>query len=780
MKQTDGAGVPGVSFPLSPHKQKSARLRYNVFNICNAISWQFLVGNVLSLFALRMGASSTYIGLLSALAYVSYFFLVLGKALSRRFPIVVIFACAWIVRSLAMLPLAAAPFVYAAGLRDTALVLCLLGTAAFHFFRGIGMIANNPVLSYLAAGPDRGAYMTLIQIINSVTGMLAGVAIALVLEKDPPLFLYGAIFGAGILSGVASGVLVRGAPEPPAAEPAPDPRTMVPPSSWSVYREAFANQGLRRFVIIFLLAALSSAIARTFITVYAREVFQQDDAWLSLYAVAGSLGNVAIGLLIKFLVDRIGAKPLFMTCILTALLGMIPIIAFPLGWLGRPLLAAGFLAFTFFIINLGFLGAENIAQTYFLSLIPERLMVDMGILYFFVFGVAGAAGAFAGGIVLDTMAGVGLSYFMAFKLLYLALILCCAVTIVLQRGLVPLGALSFRRSLALLFSVNDLKAISLLDRLHKSSDSDEEEALLEALHGAPSSLATAELLQKARSPRLSVRQDALRAIDALKTLESEAEGALKDDLKSHPYTTAYLSARILGTHGVMAAIPLLRECLGSKDYMLAGEAMLALARLGDSASRPAIEALTAGAENPRLKIMGVEALGLYGDVESLSVLLNLLLGKRPPPYLRDETVLAMAEILNTEHAFYPLLVRFGEDESCMERLALDEAEAALGDCKGVLAHGNRRRGARKGGADAAAFAEAAARFLPAIAAFIREGAGGPLSAWILSLPERCAPPIALSLLAEAVLDADLSGHRRLKLFIAHWACAALRAWAKEH
>jgi len=742
---------------LSPYKLGKARDLYNLFNVFNALSWQFLIGNIITLFALKMEASSTYIGILSALVYVSYFFLILGKALAKRFSIVGVFAFAWTARSLAMLPLVCTPFLFAAGSREGALFLTFLGTALFHFFRGIGMIANNPVLSFLASGPDRGAYMTQIQIINSAVGMFAGFIIALILGRDPPMFLYSLIFAGGIATGVFSGVLLRKCPEPP-ADPGKQSLKLT-----DLLREGVSNPSLRQFVTIFLLAAFSSGIARTFIIVCSREVFHQNDGMVSLYAVFGSLGNLMIGLLIKLLVDRIGAKPLFIGCVLTSLLSMLPLIFFPASQVEHFTTGAFFLSFIFFLLNFGFLGTENIAQTYFLGLVPEKMMMDMGILYFFVFGIAGASGSFLGGLFLDTLGEMQVSPFWSFKILYAILTAICVVVVVLQKRLLSLGALPFQKALGVIFSFTDLKAISLLDRLNKTSDSDEEEALLEALHDTPSDLATAELLQRARSPRLAVRMDSIRALETLKTLNEEAEKALMADMIHNPYTTAYVSARILGTHGVFSAVPLLRELTGSDDYMLAGEAMIALARLGDEAFRPEIEGIILRTRNPRLKIMGVEAFGIYGSPNSLSTLLDILRGEDPPPYLRDEVVLAMAQILDMENQFYPLLVRFLEDETRAPTLALDEAEAAWEQCRAAQGSWRKHR------TEEEAFLEEQTRaFMPAVRAFISDSAGEPLSRWILELPDAFVNTIAQVVFSEAVLDDDLNKHRRLKLLIVQW------------
>jgi MFS family permease len=754
---------------LSPYQLRKARDLYNIFNVFNALSWQFLIGNIITLFALRIEATSTYVGIISALLYMSYFFLSLGKLMAKKFSIVGVFSIGWLFRSIGMFPLVLVPFIYSAGHQKTALLLTVLGVSIFHIFRGIGMIGNNPVLSYLASGPDRGAYMTQTQIINSAMGMFGGFIIAMILGRNPPLFLYSIIFAAGIGTGIVSGILIRKTPEPPTEKGEKAMRF------FDIFREAVSKPSLRRFVVIFLLMALTSGVARTFIIVYAREVFHQSDGMVSLYAVFGSLGNLMIGLLIKFLVDRIGAKPIFIICVLTGLISMIPIVFFPRGAVDNFTTITLFLTIIFFIINFGFLGAENIAQTYFLGLIPVELMMDMGILYFFVFGVAGASGSFLGGLFLDTLGALGLTPFLSFKLLFIILIVISCLVLFLQRKLIPLGALPFIGALEVMFSFRDLKAISLLDRLNKTSDSEEEEAILEALHDTPSKLAIKGLLHRARSPRLAVRTESLHAMEALKTLGEDAERALMNDIINNPYTTAYISARILGSHGVFSAIPLLRELTSSRDYMLAGEAMIALAKLGDHAFRPHIEAIIARTRNPRLKIMGVESFGIYGSPNSLSMLLDILRSADPPPYLRDEVVLAMASILDIQNQFYPILVRFLEDESQVWTLAKDEAESAFEYYRSV--HGGKKNTGKT--AKLAHIREQAKNFLSAIFSFINDSNGALLSRWILEIPDELTQPISQMVLSETVLDDELMGHRRLKLLIAHWVSHELRFWTNR-
>ena len=753
---------------LSPYRLGKARDLYNIFNVFNSLSWQFLVGSIITLFAMRMGATSTFIGILSAVLYLSFFFLPLGKMLTNRYSMTKIFSTAWTGRALGMIPVLFVPIVFAAGYRDAALFLIFIGVTLFHIIRGIGMIGNNPILSFLSSGPDRGSYMTQIQIINSSVGMFAGFLIAIILGRNPPLYLYSIMIAAGIVFGIFSGMIMRKIPGPEREEGVNNKRI------FTIVREAMAQPSLRHFIFILLMVALASGVSRTFLVVYSREIFDQSDGMVSLYAVFGGLGNLMVGLLIKFLVDRIGAKPIFSICVIIGIVSMIPILFFPASMGENFTTITLFLTFLFFLMNFGWLGSEGIMQTYFLGLVNPEQMMDMGMLYFLGFGVAGAGGSFLSGVFLDTVTAMSGSSFLSFKILYLVLIVISGITLLQMRKLMPMGALPFRGALEVMFSYRDLRAISLLEKLNKTSDSSEEEAILEALQETPSRLAIKGLLTRAKSPRLAVRMESIRAIDALDNLNEDVEQALMNDIVYNPYTTAYLSARAIGNHGVFQANALLRELAVSNDYMLAGEAIIALAKLGDHAFRPQIEQIITATKNPRLKIMGVEAFGIYGSPNSITVLLDILRGANPPPYLRDAVVLAMASILDIQNKFYPLLVRFLADESLTQTLALDEAESAYEYY--VSVHG-RKRGRKN--IRAAALNQHAKQFQTAVPNYIKNYDGSQLSRWILELPDELSHAVAQTVLSEAVLDDELMNHRRLQLLIVHWASHELRLWTNR-
>ncbi|MDR3020748.1 MAG: MFS transporter [Treponema sp.] len=757
-----------MSSHLSPYRLQKAREIYNAFNVFNAISWNLLVGIIISLFALRLGASSTYIGFMSSSLYLALFLLPVGKILAKRFSIIGIFSITWILRSLSMIFAVAAPFFEYAGYRNLALLFILLGVFSFHMFRGIGMIGNNPVLSMMATGPDRGSYMTQIQIIGSSIGMFGSFFIAMILGMEPPIFIFSILLSLGIISGVISGYIIRKAPEPPVENDGQKMKLI------EVFKEAFSQDYLKHFIFILFLVVLVSGVTRTFVVVYAREVFGHSDGLVSLYSVFGGLGYLIAGLSVKFLVDRLGAKPLFLVCVILGLICIIPVIFLPVTAVENMTGAILFMVFLFFMLNFGFLGGEGIAQTYFLALIPPEKTLDLGILYFFIFGAAGASGNFFAGLLLDFLQLLGISPFASFKILFVILFALAITALAMHNKMKPLGSLPLKDALEVIFSVRDLRAINLLDRLNKAQDSHEEEMLLGALYDTPSHLSISGLLDRAHSPRLATRLESIRALEKLNRLNEKAEKVLIKDITHNQYTTAYISARILGKHGCKNAIPILRELISSTDFMLAGEAMIALAKMKDEEFRPEIEKTILETNNPRVKIMGAEALGIYRHVDSIKVLFDILRNAEPHLFLRDEAVLAVAAILGNYKKFYPVLVRYVANNSLVNALGMDEVESAIEYCKSLIA--GRKRNAKKTDVDFIRWLDV---FQTAARAFMELKKGDKLSVWISEIPIDYLKEKneIKKILAEAVLDEQLCSYNCIRLLITHWTAYETRILA---
>lgn len=100
----------------------------------------------------------------------------------------------------------------------------------------------------------------------------------------------------------------------------------------------------------------------------------------------------------------------------------------------------------------------------------------------------------------------------------------------------------------------------------------------------------------------------------MNTINSKVRDVVLKELEQGAFTTAPLAARILAKFNVQQAVTPLRAALDSDDYYLAGEAMVALARLNDSYSQPKIGTILSQAENPALILKGIRALELLMQI----------------------------------------------------------------------------------------------------------------------------------------------------------------------
>jgi MFS family permease len=725
--------------PALPTRRPKSRIeRYRssflVFNVLNSFSFMLLSGSIPTLFALELGATGTYIGILGSLNFVTYFFMPLGRRAIRGRPIIKVFGWSWMLRYWGMIPVLAAPFIARAGAPAWGLVLLLGGSLVFNVFRGIGLIGNNPLLGMLAGERERGAFLSSVQIASSLTAIGTSAATMFVLGAWSGDMLYGALMGLGVLSGSIASAILLGMPEPEAYRPP------AGSSFGAVFREAWADPRLRRFVAVFAPLSFSAGTARTFIVTHARVLYGQSPGLVMAYSVAFNFGSVAVGYLSRKLMDRLGAKPLYIVFTAVAALSMVPA-----AW--SPALEPGirtivFLGLLNFIVGAGIAGEENAGQTYFFSIIKPEHMVDLAVMYYLVYGLGGALGSAAGGIFLDVLSAGGSAPATSYRLLYMATF---AVTAVAVTGMIKLTApesASVRESLGVLFSMRDLKAIGLLERLEKSGSPLDEIRIIRELGGYGASVAERELLPYLSSPRFEVRIEALLALENLERLSAKALRAITLEIERHPYTTAYVAARILGKRGWAEGLPALRAALATADYMLAGAAVTALAALRDETSLPAIEALVEDTDNPRLMISAASAIEQFGRVASVPVLVSVLKRKEPPSYAFDEIVLALAGILGGLRGFYLHYSSYALDPR--------EAMVALFDTMDeTTPDGNTA-------------------FKAALTAFVVDGSRGAIVA--RAIDEAHFMDIgAATVLAEAALDDDLAVHGGFRFFLA--ACA---------
>ena len=87
------------------------RRTFHRFMSLNVIAFSVLTGNVISVFAIKLDVSNSYIGLLQSFVHLSMVFVLLGRLLMQYMSSVRVFAIGWTIRYVAASLLLVIPFV---------------------------------------------------------------------------------------------------------------------------------------------------------------------------------------------------------------------------------------------------------------------------------------------------------------------------------------------------------------------------------------------------------------------------------------------------------------------------------------------------------------------------------------------------------------------------------------------------------------------------------------------------------------------------------------------
>ena len=630
---------------LTPRQLRVAQRNFTLFSFLNVISFQLLTGNIIALYALRLGASDLLVGMLYSFIPLGQLLPLVGRAIVRRLGTVRTMGVFWIVRYVLMTPILFAPLL-ARSQSPAAIWLIAASVVGFNLARGIAITGQNAIIGAITTEAERGSFLARNQLVSHFGAIGTGVAIGLLLQEQSPLFLFSLLLGVGITVGFASTRVVFRFPEPPAP--------VRGGGFLGAVGRALRRAGVPRFILLLAVNGFVASMVLPFLVVYVKRVHDLGDNATMLLAAVGSVGAVVMALVSGFVIDRVGAKPLM--TLFTAILTVTVLLVAVAPPLGSPLAVWIYLGAVFFLATFGATGAASAHSVYYFNLTPRAERLNMGILNFLVTGIPASLGALAGGVVLDRLGATGLETDAVYRLYYGALVAAYVGILLLTGRLERLGAYHVHDLLSIFVSPRQLHALALMHRLKASRTPAREQSLVRRLGDVQSRLAGPDLLRSLASPRFAVRTEVLDALSDIPA-NDEIACALIAEVEQQPFTTAHKAAELIGRKQIHEGIEVLRRGLTSPDIFLMGKCMMALARLGDNESRAAIEGIFTSTTNPRLLIHGAAALELYGAPGCLDALLAAL-ERASNRYVRDEVILSAAGILEMADAFYPLYQGF--------------------------------------------------------------------------------------------------------------------------
>ena len=633
---------------LSEDQRKKAQRLFFLFMTFNVVSFQFLSGNIITLYALRLGAGTTIIGLIFSFISMAQVLPLLGRPIVTRWGSVRTMGICWFLRYLLITPAIIAPLFSKHFGSDLVLLLIIIGLLGFNLARGIGLTGQNHLIGAITTDVDRGIFLSRFQIVIHIVSVATGLFIAAVLDFKTPLYIYSIILSAGVLSGFVATYLIFKLPEPPLLNSKKTTKFM------SNILQSFKRSGIRKFILLLITAFSLTAMIQPFLIVFFKQILNQGDNAIALLLVFGSVGAIIMALLTGFVVDRLGAKPLLIISSCLLLLTIFPLIFFPELNNHSSLI---FGAINFLFISMAINGVLSTSNIYFFSIINENERLDMSIVYFLFTGIAATLGSILGGALLTSLESLT-NLETAFRIYFIFMGIISVFLILVTRKLDQLGSYAIKDVLAVFVSFRDLRTLGLLNKLTSLKDPIEEQTAIYQLGKNRSGLSRQELLNRLHSPRFAVRREALNSLRDLKR-HSHIDQAIISEIRNHPYTTAYLAADIAGLKGIAEAIPVLTTALESKDYFLSSKSMVSLARLGAKESVTRIEEILIQTKNARVIIHAATALEILKMPTSVPILLSKL-EKKFQPYIRDEIILSIAGILSIGNFFYRAYTRFLE------------------------------------------------------------------------------------------------------------------------
>ncbi|TVQ19100.1 MAG: hypothetical protein EA382_16935, partial [Spirochaetaceae bacterium] len=531
------------------------------------------------------------------------------------------------------------------------------------------------ILGSVVGEKGRGAVLSRIQSLNTTVSTLVWLLVGLALSRDPSRVVYAGVFLAGIVAGLLSSTALAGIPEPALGS------GDTTGSFLACVREGFASPGFRRLMALLFSKNVVLGMTGAFIIVQFRVVFGHSDANIVYITLIGSMGVIAMAAAAGLLMDRVGARPLYFAFALITTLSILPSVLSDGS--GSAWMLWVVPSVVIFFYNVGANGMMNCSQDYLFATITSDQRLNLGIVYHIVAGTAGFIGSVGGGLALDAIiTRTSLSGPAAFQLFFGVMLVGLFGVSLLVTRLPDIGAYSILNTISILFSPRELRAIRTLHRLGRTRSVDDEREIIRSLAKTPSRSAVDDLVTKLTSPSFAVRAEALSALRA-HPADHRVVAALVKEVTEHEYTTAHIAAETIGQQRLRGGIPALRSALDSGDFMLCGKAMVALAELDDREILPRMVDIFERSDNPRVIIHGARAFAILGAATGLESLINKL-EPRIAPFIRDEIILAIAEILGIGGAFYPFYVIFIERNLAGVAELLDRTTASQADVRKLV------------------------------------------------------------------------------------------------
>jgi MFS family permease len=648
--------LPTSTLPLSLRQRERGKRYYTIYSIFNSISYPVLAEGVVTLFLLRLGGSEIWVGAVNALLYATLPFMLLGYLTIPRLGVTGTASVFWAIRNASAALMILAPWAAAVFGTGPALWAVFIGALGFNIGRSAGVVSFTGIITELTTERDRGDLIASSMRISQAGALIVTLLMVLFLGEHAALWRYQVFLALGVAAGLVAAWGLWQVPESGMFRDSP-PFKLMEQLRWLM-----AAPGRRWFFAMTVLIPVTQGITRTFLILVAKQGYGLSDRIVLLYVMLGVVGGIAASYAYGLFMDKLGSRPLLMITGFVDTLALALIVLLPsrdLPWL------IGLVFFLAGAVNVAYLAAT---QHYFIAITTREVQLPLGIVTQGVAGIAAGAAVYASGWSLENLKSaldVAVDPMVHYRWLFgVTLAIVLGRTVILRR-LPRLHSHGVRDALNALMSPGDWRGVHAVKRALTIQSEDEESRALDAMRGASTSIYQDELRHFLDSPSFFVRQQALEGLALAKPTPLLIE-ALLEDLRVNRYLTAHISAQWLGRWQVKEAVPLLRESIFSRDFLLSAKAIHALVELGERDAYPMVLARFDSTENPLIVIESARALSLWGGPPAFPHLLRKF-SQDLPSTARDELSLAVARLVGRYDDCYRYLGMYHRDLNQLRR-----------------------------------------------------------------------------------------------------------------
>ncbi|MGB4408361.1 MAG: MFS transporter [Sphaerochaeta sp.] len=634
---------------LSTRARAKGRALIKRFNTLNGISITFLMENILILYAIANSVSDPLIAVLSSFVNLTMPFMIVGKHLVSKIGGARTWALGWFFRYVFASLLIVAPMAAPHVPQVAVSAIILVASFGFALFRSMGIVATSPLEGEVTTPENRGAFLAGNHLRITMAQIFATLAIILITRYTAEIWVYQLVIAIACLIGIYSSTVLARIPE----SQMPQVSARIP--LVQSFRRLWGQRQARGLLFAWSGGLVSFMMVIPFMMIAVKNGYGIEDSKVLIFSLILLVGGVSSSVINGMIADQVGPRPILLMSTAGLLLpagmwAVAPDIFSPL-LVGAAFFIAGYCKFGIIV------GLNH----YFLSSIGDTDRVGSSLFIRVFSGVAaGLSGTVIGGGLLSWLEFSGFAGMDGYRLYFRIILGVLALMILLVRSLEKLNEWPLTSVISLFMAPRDLYAIHVLKHLRNQDDSSEDVRTLKRLGAIGSTIPETELRQQLDSPLLTVRVNALQALGNI-SFGRKTEDAVLDQLSCGEHTTAWIAAEIVGKHRIERGTELLRRGLGSSDHFFQGKCMVALVRLGDTASYAQIVSLFKASDNPRIIIHGAKALSLMDGTTYLTVILRKSIDPELPTSVVDEVLTAAAATVSLEQRWYHFLQKYNRN-----------------------------------------------------------------------------------------------------------------------